>query len=933
MMPHYRLSPSSLLRLMLCALAGVSVQSASALPADPLPRIVVQPDGSKVTVRQLGDEFHHFFITPDSLPLVEQAGYFYYALPQGDALVSTGLRAADAGSRGAEAEAFIAGIDRTATLQSALRQGHTARRQRLLSCTEKPRQGAFPTTGKQRSLAILVTFPQTSASNATTFSHPDPQRLFHDMLNKPGFDTDGATGSVRDYFLDSSSGSYDLTFDVFGPVELEKDISFYGQNFPGGDLNAWNMVIEACQQLDDVIDFTLYDYDKDGAVDNIYVFYAGLGEANGGEAYTVWQHAAEVETIAERQFVFDGMRVNRYACSNELKPIYDAATQTRELHLEGIGVVCHEFTHVLGFPDLYDVESSGQFTPASWSLMDIGSYNNNSRTPPAFSAYERMSMGWLAPQTLSAQPADVRLPAIRHNAALLIPTQQGEGEFFVLENRQKEGWDAYLPGHGMLVWHITYDQQLWDHNRVNASSLQGIDLVEADNVRNEETRDGDAFPGTAGITALSATTIPALTDNAGRDLGFRLTQITEADGHVCFKVNGGEPTLPAVSGMEITDLQPTAFVVRWEACPEATAYEVEVGTEEDGELHFLEAYHPLRTQQTSCDIVGLTPAATYLVRVRALNAEEVGADADWLTVVTPLPGFAYEAPQALVATDISAQGFTARWLPMADAEAYALDVMHGARTGLAQTTVDFTGGIKALPEGWATNCQLTLSLSGAYGDAAPSLSMPTDGSRVESADFADGIRRLSIWIRERNAPCGSNFLTLDVRCGEDAEWQPLDTLLLTETAPASGTTVVWASEMGDGTRTVLLPDACRSFRLTYHRLGSGALALDDVRVEHGGSMTYECLPGFEAVTVGSGCSFPVEGINLSAAPCYYRVYGLRGAERSRASNVVRVDYDAAGMAPPLLPSVPSVWTHPSGRRVVQPSRGVYIDAQGRKVRF
>ena len=96
-------------------------------------------------------------------------------------------------------------------------------------------------------------------------------------------------------------------------------------------------------------------------------------EANGGEAYTVWQHAAEVETIAERQFVFDGMRVNRYACSNELKPIYDAATQTRELHLEGIGVVCHEFTHVLGFPDLYDVESSGQFTPASWSLMDIGS--------------------------------------------------------------------------------------------------------------------------------------------------------------------------------------------------------------------------------------------------------------------------------------------------------------------------------------------------------------------------------------------------------------------------------------------------------------------------------------------------------------------------------------------------------------------------------
>ena len=145
MMPHYRLSPSSLLRLMLCALAGVSVQSASALPADPLPRIVVQPDGSKVTVRQLGDEFHHFFITPDSLPLVEQAGYFYYALPQGDALVSTGLRAADAGSRGAEAEAFIAGIDRHAPVGPAARAHRTPAATALLH--RKTPAGGVPHDG------------------------------------------------------------------------------------------------------------------------------------------------------------------------------------------------------------------------------------------------------------------------------------------------------------------------------------------------------------------------------------------------------------------------------------------------------------------------------------------------------------------------------------------------------------------------------------------------------------------------------------------------------------------------------------------------------------------------------------------------------------------------------------------------------------------
>ena len=333
--------------LLVACLAAATLR---ALPADPRPRVVVQPDGSRITVRLCGDEYFHFLLSVDSIPLVEENGYHFYARPEGTAWISSGLRAADPDRRSAADLLFLRGIDRRAAVDSLCMQW---RRQRdamgALRRMPSPRrapgepQRAVPTKGSQRSLALLVTFPKTTDDGeATVFSVADPRQLFDDMLNKPGFDYDGATGSVKDYFRDASNGQYDITFDVFGPVELSKDISFYGQNFNGGDLNAWNMVVEACAQLDDQIDFTLYDSDRNGEVDNIYVFYAGLGEANGGERYTIWQHAGEVETLSGQQYIFDGVRVNRYACSNELRPITDEATGISSLHLEGIGVVVVE---------------------------------------------------------------------------------------------------------------------------------------------------------------------------------------------------------------------------------------------------------------------------------------------------------------------------------------------------------------------------------------------------------------------------------------------------------------------------------------------------------------------------------------------------------------------------------------------------------------
>ena len=272
----------------------------------------------------------------------------------------------------------------------------------------------FPTLGGNRFLVILVEFADKS------FSIDDPQAEMEAMFNAPGYNTLGGTGSVRDYYSDCSDGKFKPVFDVVGPVRMQQNVAYYG----GGsdDSRAGLMVIEACRAVDSEIDFSLYDHDGNGEVDSVYFIYAGKGEADGGSA-----------------------------------------------KLHGMGTPCHEFAHVLGLPDLYCTNSYVEcLHPSDFSLMARGNYLNDGRTPPALSAYERYELGWLSPRALT-HPATVTLHHLSAvNEACRISTER-TNEYFLLENRQRTGWDTYLPAHGMLVWHIDYSPDIWDRNRVNAT--------------------------------------------------------------------------------------------------------------------------------------------------------------------------------------------------------------------------------------------------------------------------------------------------------------------------------------------------------------------------------------------------------------------------------------------------------------------------------
>lgn len=506
-------------------LLGTSL-SALAIPAKPGLRNFTQPDGTTLQIRLQGDHRSRMALTADGLLLCpNDRGGYDYAVPDAQGIpVPSGRMAREAKVRTDAERRFLISID-----QKAL-QRRSTRREGQEGFEKGPGLCAttFPSTGDQRALVILV------ETSDVRFGIDDPQSYFSRMLNEEGFADHESCGSARDWFMQNSNCAFRPGFDVYGPVTLGQKMSYYGKNDRFGDEpNAHKMVIEGCTLLDSQIDFHDYDRDGDGVVDNVFVFYAGAGEADSGKPSTVWPHSAEIGFYTSVPFLFDGVKVNHYACTNEQPVDYD--------HPDGIGTFIHEFSHVMGLPDLYSY--NGAFTPGEWSILDVGPYNNEGRTPPNYSAYERYALGWLRPTPIANGETSLE-PLADSNQALILKTDN-ENEYFLFENRRQEGFDQYIPGHGMLVWHIHFDQRIFDANMVNDTpSHQYVDLLEADDSQNEQSRAGDAFPGTADITFLSHETSPGLRNWTGQTRAVELYDIEENGDLVTFRVEMEE------SGME-----------------------------------------------------------------------------------------------------------------------------------------------------------------------------------------------------------------------------------------------------------------------------------------------------------------------------------------------------------------------------------------------
>ena len=354
---------------------------------------------------------------------------------------------------------------------------------------------APPTPSSRKGLIILVEFTNKQ------FRSENDHVLFERIANERGFSERGFKGSVSDYFRDQSGGMLDLTFDVIGPVTVSNDYEYYGKNVGPDNYDAHpdEMIVEACKLVDDEVNFSDYDWNGDGFVEQVVVIYAGQGEANGGGSNSIWPHEWElIEADYGRTLRLDKVRINIYACSPEL------SSSTR---LDGIGTMCHEFGHCLGLPDMYDTDLKN-YGMGYWDVMDLGSYNGDGFQPAGFTAYEKMFCGWQQPIVLDKDTTISSIQAISEGGeTYIIYNSAHPDEYYMLENRQKTGWDKSLPSSGLLITHIDYNPYVWLWNVVNSYSTyydqydkeytndhERCSVVQADNGKVKFGTAGDAYP-------------------------------------------------------------------------------------------------------------------------------------------------------------------------------------------------------------------------------------------------------------------------------------------------------------------------------------------------------------------------------------------------------------------------------------------------------
>ena len=496
---------------------------AFAMPASNATFLLKQPDGTSIEARNVGNEHFHVFETADGYILQEdELGYYAYADETGE---SSKIYARDAKDRSASDIQFLSKLKPKAIYRK-LRE--SAQKNEILAEYKvpayAPQKRQFPPKnnakgeliGEFRGIVILVQFQDVK------FKSPDPQKLYTDFMNKEGFNEFSNQGSVRDYFIKNSMGKFVLTYDVYGPITLPETRADYGKtsganNFFGAGRAFKDAATMLSQQKN--IDFSKYDNNGNTVIDFPVFIFAGVGSSDSPVKEAFWPHQGLLDWSRLQAGVKmnSNLYLNEYVCAPEINGYAytrDSTTST----IQGIGAVIHETGHSLGLPDLYNtVQTHALFNNSSsssttsgirrktlgtWDIMDDGSYNCATNpfqacTPPMYSAFERMTLGWLTPTELE-EIGSVKLDKIDTNAAYSITNPKNPDEFFLLEYRTNKNWDKAVPNSGMLIWHIDYVDTIWLQSIINANyEHMHVDIVEADTAKDARTH---AFPGLKNVT-------------------------------------------------------------------------------------------------------------------------------------------------------------------------------------------------------------------------------------------------------------------------------------------------------------------------------------------------------------------------------------------------------------------------------------------------
>jgi M6 family metalloprotease-like protein len=505
---------------------------AIAVPAYPYPIEFTQPDGSKITIILKGDEKTKWAETADGYSIMfNNNGAYEYAVVNayGD-MVPSGIQAQNAAVRTQSEITFLSktskGISYSAAQRTMMRSAWNVYQQEI--------QKAFPTSGSRKLICILIGFKDKAFTKTKTD--------FNNLLNQVGYNADGATGSVKDFYLENSYGKLNLSVTVAGPYTAANNMAYYGGNDANGsDLRPRELITEAVKFADNDVNYADFDNDGDGNVDGVYVIFAGYGEEAGASSNAIWSHAWSIPAIT-----LDGKVIKSYSCSPELRG-------TSGTGITRIGVICHEFGHVLGSPDFYDTNYStgGQYDgTGNWDLMAGGSWNNNGTTPAHHNAYTKvMIYKWGTATTLSSATSVTMSNAEENSSSFYRINTATANEYYLAENRQKLKFDSYIPGHGMIIYHVDESFMGSAGGGINAGSHQGMYPVCANATGNPPSTYGSVssggcpFPGTGAKTSFTDATTPNAKSWSGANTNKPITSIAENTGTITFKfMNGGVNT-------------------------------------------------------------------------------------------------------------------------------------------------------------------------------------------------------------------------------------------------------------------------------------------------------------------------------------------------------------------------------------------------------
>ena len=808
-----------------------------AVTASPYPFEFTQPDGTKIMVKLVGDEYHAYYTTVDGTPLRRLDNGFLVEDP------------------------------------SVLDEFPAIASQRRAKAI-RPRQEAttYPLTGSPKSLVLLVGFKDLAFAQ----SRDD----FHKLLNESGYSYNGAMGSCRDYFIASSDSLFQPQFDVYGPFTVSGKMADYGaEDGNSHDRDPYSMIVEACAlAAESGVDFSQYDTDNNGVLDNVFVYYAGHNQAEGGGGNTIWPHKSSVAWMNRK---VDGISLATYACTSE----YSGSAGTSRA---SIGTFCHEFGHVLGLPDLYDT-GYNYYTVSNWDIMCSGNYNNNGRTPPTYSAYERFYLGWLKPEQLTEKGEHSLEPLQESNHAYILAEKQhnlsgdnpNPSEFFILEYRTQTGWDSYLPGSGMLVWHIDYLASAWYSNTPNnGPNFLRIHMEEANGVywnqrgSNEKGRTSDPYPGTNNVTKftpklhdgtiLSDQNVFGITDNSTW-----LSFIYKSLGNVEMSTDVQELSLVTTisDSRKIVDWEPKPFTltanqlndsiitltsskknVVLAATAEAPAY----SSKEWSTALTLVAQDSSITQtvwvsykpsQQSCD----ETTATINISTKGASAT-VGVRAS-----SPRPVYV-TTPVVNPASNITPYSFRMSWEPVEDAVLYYLTLFQSeeGEASFVQGFENFNNYDAIADAGWQSTTNLTTT--SAKSDGTKSLYFKKTGDQITTELYQAPITTISFWINAFAASV-KEIGYIDVEAWNGTEWV---------TKEAWRTTILSTHKKKWFSLSFKTEDNYVQFRLTFTDNGGTGTAIDAFTATCSRKITY----------IYQGKNLAVDA-SSDAASCYYDFSNLK----------------------------------------------------------